>query len=156
LDYGTDIKAVRGLAWGVVRFSPKSQDRCKIKLTVRVDAGGNVPVRVGNSKIPVALADARIMHDIFARDDEVDAADGDELARVIDHEPQVYDADEEQLIGGVHDKLGGLKEEEFRVLDSPDHLVHMSVAFKEESNSGILRASTVRPPPHPPPTPPHV
>jgi hypothetical protein len=33
----------------------------------------------------------------------------------------------------------------FEKLDSPDHFVHMSVAFKESSSSAILRASTVRP-----------
>jgi hypothetical protein len=33
----------------------------------------------------------------------------------------------------------------FKKLDSPDHFVHMSVAFEERSSSGILRATTVRP-----------
>jgi hypothetical protein len=47
----------------------------------------------------------------------------------------------------VQTKLGGLKEEDFKELESPDHLVKMDVVHREKSSNGILRASTVRPPP---------
>ena len=66
------------------------------------------------------------------------------LAATIRDEPQVYEAAEEQFITHVQDKLGGLKEEGFKELDSPDHNVKMHSTLVEGSSTGVLRASTVR------------
>jgi hypothetical protein len=94
------------------------------------------------------LLNAVKVRELFQRDDEVDELERDELAGVIEQEPQVYDAEEEGIIERVRKKLGGLKEEDFKELDSPDHLVKMDSVFKKGQHSVVLRASTVRP--HPP------
>ena len=58
---------------------------------------------------------------------------------------EVYEAEEEQLITRVQDKIGGLKAEDFKDLDSPDQNVKMHSVFKEGSSSIVLTATTVRP-----------
>jgi hypothetical protein len=150
-DYGSKMKAVRGEVRGVARFSPISRDRCELTLTSRVDAGGRIPVRVVNSKIPAALADAKILREKVQRDDEVDRVGRDELAGIVEREQQVYAEEEEVFVTSVQNKLGGFKEEDFKELDSPDHLVKMHAIFKAKGSTAIGRASTVRPPPPPPP-----
>jgi hypothetical protein len=52
---------------------------------------------------------------------------------------------EDKLISEVGSKFENLADAAFEKLDSPDHFVHMSSAFKEGSSNIILRATTVRP-----------
>jgi hypothetical protein len=108
--------------------------------------GGRIPVFVVNRNLHRPLADDKIMREMFQRDDEIDKVERDELAGAIEQE-QVYEEEEEAFIERVEDKLGGLKEEDFKELDSPDHLVKMHVVFKAKASTAIGRASTVRPPP---------
>jgi hypothetical protein len=150
VDYGANYKVVRGTARTFVRLQTVSPDACRLTAFQIVDAGGWVPAWVLNRKVAVALGGMEEIRDVFDRSDEVDKVARDELANVIEHEQQVYDEGEEAFITDVQKKLGGLKEEDFKELDSPDHLVKMHSIFKEKNSSAVGRASTVRPF-HPPP-----
>ncbi|GMI53113.1 hypothetical protein TeGR_g14713 [Tetraparma gracilis] len=56
VDYGANLKVVRGKITGVVRFKPIDEDsQCEVTLVQRGDAGGFVPERVSVAKIPQAL-----------------------------------------------------------------------------------------------------
>jgi hypothetical protein len=95
--------------------------------------------------IPETLSTVSDIREIFERDDEVDRVERDEQAGVIDNVEQVYDAEEVRAIECVRDKLGGLKEEDFKELDSPDHLVSMTSVVKEGGSTvTVFRATTVR------------
>ncbi|GMI52212.1 hypothetical protein TeGR_g2169 [Tetraparma gracilis] len=83
------------------------------------------------------------MREKFQRDDAVDKMGRDELVSVIDREAQVYDEKEESVVEGAHKKLSVLKEEDFKELGSPDHLVKMQYILKEGSSTGIGRATTI-------------
>jgi hypothetical protein len=96
-------------------------------------------------KVAVALGGMEEIREVFDRSDEVDKLARDVLAGVIEHEQQVYEEEEVAFITDVQKKLGGLKEEDFKELDSLDHLVKMHVIHKEGSNTAIMRASTVAP-----------
>jgi hypothetical protein len=145
VDYGRRMNLVRGRSTGFLRFTPiASGAQCKLELYQQVDAGGRVPVFVVNSKAGQALSPVAEMREQFQRDDEVDELERDRLAATIRDEPQVYEAAEEQFIMRVQGKLGGLKEEGFKELDSPDHNVKMHSILVERSSTGVLRASTVR------------
>ena len=138
---------------GFARFTPiTGNTQCKMEVYQQVDAGGRVPVRVVNSKASESLSWVEGLREQFQRDDEVDEDEQHELAAVIREEPQVYEAEEEQLITRVQDKLGGLKAEDFKELDSPDQNVKMHSVYKEGSSSIVLTATTVRPN-HPTPRP---
>jgi hypothetical protein len=144
VDYGRRMNAVRGRATGFLRLTPiAGGPQCKLELYQQVDAGGRVPVFVVNSKAGKALSFVAEMREHFQRDDEVDAVERRRLVEVIHEAPQAYEASEEQLITRVQDKLGGLKEEDFEELESPDQMVKMHRVFKEGSSSGIVRGSTV-------------
>jgi hypothetical protein len=145
-DYGANLKVVRAQTTGVVRFTPNNDDTlCEVTLIQHMDTGGFVPERVVVAKIPQALRGVTDMRELFQRDDAIDGAKISELANVIESRPQVYTDDELDVLDFMTDTLGMLKEEKFEKLDSPDHFVHMSVAFKEGSRTAITRAVTVRP-----------
>jgi hypothetical protein len=158
VDYGANLKVVRAKSTGVVRFKSINNDtQCEVTLVQHMDTGGFVPKRVMVSKTPQVLSGVADMRELFQRDDAVDKVARDELAGVIELEQQVYDNEEKKFIVDVQDKLGGLKEEDFKELESPDHLVKMHSIFKAQSRSAIGRASTVRlPPPIACPPPPFV
>ncbi|GMI23360.1 hypothetical protein TeGR_g15299, partial [Tetraparma gracilis] len=121
-DYGVKLRAVRAEAFAVLRFTPVRDDRCKVTVVKKVDAAGNIPVFVVNRKIPTSISDCAILREEYQRDNEIDKVQRDVFAGVIEHEEQVYDETEEEFIANVQDKLGGLKEEDFKELESPDHL----------------------------------
>ena len=149
VDYGRRMNAVRVRAMGFVRFTPiVGGAQCKLELYQQVDTGRRAAALLANSKAGQALSFVADMRERFQRDDEVDEDEQHELAAVIREEPQVYEAEEEQLITRVQDKLGGLKAEDFKELDSPDQNVKMHSILVEGSSTGVLRASTVRRQPH--------
>ena len=153
VDYGSRMNAVRVRAMGFVRFTPiEGGAQCKLELYQQVDTGRRAAALVANSKAGQAMSFVADMRERFQRDDEVDEDEQHELAAVIREEPQVYEAEEEQLITRVQDKLGGLKAEDFKELDSPDQNVKMHSVYKEGSSSIVLTATTVRPN-HPTPRP---
>ncbi|GMI28241.1 hypothetical protein TeGR_g4461, partial [Tetraparma gracilis] len=142
VDYGADLKVVRGKTTGVVRFKSTNDDtQCEVTLVQHMDAGGFLPERVVVAKIPKALSGVAEMRELFQRDDAIDGAKGSELAAIINTSEQPYLPDEDKLIDEVGVKFASLPA--FEKLDSPDHFVHMSVAFKEGSSSAILKASTI-------------
>jgi hypothetical protein len=144
VDYGRRMNVVRGRTTGFMRFSPIADGtQCNLELYQQLDAGGRVPVFVVSSKTGQALSPVAEMREHFQRDDEVDAAERGRLAATIRDEPEVYEEGEEAFIVGVQDKLGGLKEEGFKELESPDKLVKMHSIVVEGSSTLVLRASTV-------------
>jgi hypothetical protein len=145
VDYGANLKVVRGKSTGITRFkSINNGTQCEVTLVNHLDAGGFIPERIAVAKIPLALGSVIKMRGKFQRDDAVDKMGRDELVSVIDREAQVYDEKEESVVEGAHKKLSVLKEEDFKELGSPDHLVKMQYILKEGSSTGIGRATTVR------------
>ncbi|GMI22418.1 hypothetical protein TeGR_g13348, partial [Tetraparma gracilis] len=142
VDYGANLKVVRGKSMGVVRFRPINDDtQCEVTLIQHGDAGGYVPERVVVAKIPQALSGVAEMRELFQRDDAVDGAERSELADIINTSEQPYLPDEDSLIDEVRTKFASLPA--FEKLDSPDHFVHMSSAFKEGSSNAIGMATTI-------------
>jgi len=142
IDYGMTSRTVRGVSRGIIRITPSGKSQCKITYNQYLDAGGVIPTRVIESKIPLALSAVVELRDEFQRDDEIDKMERDELARVIKDEQQVYSEDEDSLIQRVQDKLGALKEEDFEELESPDLFVKMGKMHAEGDGRMIIRAST--------------
>jgi hypothetical protein len=149
VDYGTNFKTARGTGRLFARLQSVTHNTCRLTVFQFVDAGGQIPAWVLNMKVAEALSGTVDIRQSFDRSDEVDKAARDELAGTIEQEQQVYDEKEEEFIVNVEDKFGGLKEENFKELQSPDHLVKMDSIFKDKDSSAVGRASTVRPPPPP-------
>jgi hypothetical protein len=147
VDYGTNFKAVRGMVRTFARLQSVTPSTCRLTVFQVVDVGGRIPAWVLNKKVAEALGGMEDIRQSFDRSDEIDKLALDELAGVIEHEQQVYDEKEKASITDMQKKLGGLKEEDFKELDSPDHLVKMHSIFKDKSSSAVGRAITVRPPP---------
>ncbi|GMI36384.1 hypothetical protein TeGR_g14709 [Tetraparma gracilis] len=107
IDYGADLKVVRGKGMGVYRFKPINNDaQCEVAFVQNLDAGGFVPERVTVAKIPQALRAVNDMQELFQRDDAIDGAKTSELASIINTSEQPYLSDEDKLIdeldfGGV-------------------------------------------------------
>ncbi|GMI22407.1 hypothetical protein TeGR_g5792, partial [Tetraparma gracilis] len=156
VDYGANLKVVRGKTTGVVRFKSINDDtQCEVTLVQHGDAGGFVPERVMVAKIPQALRGVADMRELFQRDEAIDGAKQSELAAIINTSKQPYLPDEVSLVDKVSAKFASLSialpsslrakktHSTFEKLDSPDPFVHMSVAFKEGSSNAIGRASTI-------------
>ncbi|GMI36375.1 hypothetical protein TeGR_g14709 [Tetraparma gracilis] len=142
IDYGADLKVVRGKGMGVYRFKPINNDaQCEVAFVQNLDAGGFVPERVTVAKIPQALRAVNDMQELFQRDDAIDGAKTSELASIINTSEQPYLSDEDKLIDEVGARFASLPA--FKKLDSPDCFVHMSSAFKEGSSTMIGRATTL-------------
>jgi len=141
IDYGMSTRTVRGVSRALVRFTPSGELQCKVTLIQYLDAGGVIPRRVVESKLPLALSVVVELRDQFQRDDEIDKLERDQLARVIKDEQQVYSEDEDSLIQRVQDKLGALKDEDFEMLESPDHLVKMGKIFIDGDRRVVIKAS---------------
>ncbi|GMI34230.1 hypothetical protein TeGR_g7990 [Tetraparma gracilis] len=142
VDYGANLKVVRGKTTGVLRFKPINDDtQCEVTLVQHLDAGGFVPEWVVVASIPRALSGVDSMQELFQRDDAIDGAKRSELAAIINTSEQPYLPDEDELIADVGAKFASLPA--FEKLDSPDHFVHMSSVFKEENSNAIGRATTI-------------
>ena len=139
------MKLVRADGVEIARFAPLRDHQCKVTMHVFRKSGGRIPDKLAKLAHLKFLAPAEHMRELFQRDDEIDSVERDELAGVVEHEPQVYDAEEEQHMAHVQDKLGGLREENYKELDSQDHRVKMHSIHVEKSSMLVLRASTVRP-----------
>jgi hypothetical protein len=84
VDYGANLKVVRGKTTGVVRFkSIDDNTQCEVTLVSHLDAGGFLPERVVVAKIPQALRGVGEMRELFERDDAIDGAKRGELAAII-------------------------------------------------------------------------
>jgi hypothetical protein len=144
VDYGCSMKTVRGTAKVVTRFTPLEEtQQCKVTITQYLDAAGNIPVAVANSKIPESLGSVISMRNAFQRDDEFDAADRTSLAQVIRERPQTYSAEEAAIFERIRGKLGSLSEPDFKDLESPDPLVIMKSIFIKGDSIMVLRGSSI-------------
>jgi hypothetical protein len=90
VDYGANLKVVRGKIMGVFRFKPINDGtQCEVALIQHGDAGGFLPKRVMVAKIPQVLRGVGEMREIFQRDDAIDGAKRSELAATIKCVPPV-------------------------------------------------------------------
>jgi len=123
-------------------FTPVNETQCKVTLYQYADAAGLIPTRFVNSALSNTLGAMGDLRDVFQRDDEIDKAERDELARVMKDEPQVCTEEEDALFLRSQNALGALKEEDFEEIESPDHLVKMELDMLG-SAAGVGRAATV-------------
>ena len=96
VDYGTSFNTVRARSRGFYRIE-NLPDRgqvkqCRCTLYQNIDAGGIVPTRVMNLKLPYALSPVQQAIKEFRQDKKIDEADRAELAAFIreKHEDQEY------------------------------------------------------------------
>jgi hypothetical protein len=141
-DYGANFRTVRGTITAFVRISSLGDTQCKVVLYQYLDAGGVVPVKIMESKIPMLLSVMVDLREEFQRDDDVDKKNLDEMARVIRDEPQNYSDGELELLKRVHDSIGSLPDAGFQQLESTDHLVEMFWS-NEGAHAGVGKAITV-------------
>ncbi|GMI25387.1 hypothetical protein TeGR_g1751, partial [Tetraparma gracilis] len=143
VDYGADLKVVRGKTTGVYRFKSINDDtQCEVTLVQHGDAGGFVPERVMVAKIPQALGGVAEMRELFQRDDAIDDAERSELAFIIKAKNEVYTDAENAVVNRIRDQLGEISDNSFEKIESPDYLVYTEV-FPAGGKNGIARASTV-------------
>ena len=143
IGYGVKLRTVRATTKWLIEFKSIAEMQCEVKFIQYFDGGGKVPKSVYNYKLPQALGAVEEMRAEFERNDEIDKLEHEEIARVAREVDQVYTAMEDETIEQVVGKLGGLKEEDFEVLDSPDHHVKMGRLLAKNGGGGTLRASTV-------------
>jgi hypothetical protein len=65
IDYGFKMKAVRGTARVLFRLSPVSEKQCRVTNYQNLDAGGNIPTAVMESKFPEALSILVDIREVF-------------------------------------------------------------------------------------------
>ncbi|GMI30147.1 hypothetical protein TeGR_g12502, partial [Tetraparma gracilis] len=141
VDYGANLKVVRGKITGVVRFKSINDDtQCEVTLVQHGDAGGFVPERVVVAKMPQALSGVAEMRELFQRDDAMDKVERDELAGIIERKPQIYDDQENALMDRVQSKFSGLKDDSLEPLESPDLFVKMRIGHAEGDHDAVLKA----------------
>jgi hypothetical protein len=109
-----------------------------------MDVSGYIPLFLAKKTIPATVSGASVMREKFKRDIEIDEVERCKQADVIKHSKHRYKAEELQLIARVQGRLGSLKDEDLKELDSPDHLVKMYSSFKKKGSTAIGRAITVR------------
>jgi hypothetical protein len=146
VDYGSTFRTVRGTTTAFLRVSSLGDSQCEVVLYQYLEAGGIVPIRVENSKIPLSLSVLQDLREEFQRDEEVDKEEVDEMALVIRDEPQVNSEKEEMAIRRLQVRLGGIEEEQFKELVSPDPLVKMGMHYIQGNSgysTGVARASAV-------------
>ncbi|GMI57913.1 hypothetical protein TeGR_g6018 [Tetraparma gracilis] len=143
VDYGANLKVVRGKTTGVVRFKPINNDtQCEVTNVQHGDAGGFVPKRVADAKIPQALSPMCEMRELFQRDDAIDGAKRSELAAIVKSNNEIYTDAENAIVDRVRDQLDSIPDSSFEKLESPDLFVRME-AFTKGGKNGIPRGSTV-------------
>jgi hypothetical protein len=142
IDYGMKTKLIRGTSRSFFRFAPLSATQCEVTIYQYLDAGGIVPEKVVESKIPDALLVLDDMRNEFQRDDEIDSIERRDTALAIKEEPQDYTSDENNLFARVSSRLADLSQEDLVALDSPDPLVKMSCVFAAGASSTIVTATT--------------
>jgi hypothetical protein len=143
VDYGVEMKTVFARCTGITRLRAINDSQCELACYQHLDAGGLLPPALANKQTSVALRPIVELRNVFQRDDEVDEAERNELARVMKHDAQDFSDEEAALVSGVQDNLGRIAASEFRELNSPDRFVNMSLHFTEGESCGVMRATTV-------------
>jgi hypothetical protein len=84
IDYGANLKVVRGKSTGVVRFKSINDDtQCEVVHVQHGDPGGFVPQNVVIAQLPRVMAGVGDMRELFQRDDAIDDADISKFAAII-------------------------------------------------------------------------
>ncbi|GMI42566.1 hypothetical protein TeGR_g11948 [Tetraparma gracilis] len=145
VDYGANTSAVRTEATFlvVIKLLPGVEDQCHVSFIGSMNAGGYIPVKVGNSKMTGLLSKHARLRAVFERDDEIDQGERDRAALEIKHGELGLTEVEQGYMKRVLDKLGAIEENKFEGIEYGDHYVLMSRAFMEGDSSVIGRASTV-------------
>jgi len=153
IDYGIPTKGViKGSADTLYLLTPivdkgSKIDKCEVTLYQKLDAGGRVPARLMNSKMPIALGIVCDLRQKFQKDDLLDAEERDKLAAIMsrdDRDNATSGGGEEAHVARVSRKfadiedLGGLK-----LLDSPDMFVKAEAVFEQGSPHVVGKAETI-------------
>ncbi|GMI18506.1 hypothetical protein TrLO_g14860 [Triparma laevis f. longispina] len=152
VDYGAELRKIRGLTRGMWQIEDLSQrgvvKQCHVTLVQRFDAGGFLPKWVVNMKVP-AILNLQEMINAFRQDEKVDAADRRTFLTFLREkwEEEVYSVKENAFLKRVREKLelsfgtAGI----WRELQSPDVFVYMDTRLGEAQkrvDTSIGRATT--------------
>ena len=137
VDYGGTFKSlVRGKVFAIFTarniVSLGEVAQCKISLKQSVDAGGFVPRKVVDRKIPQSLKLVSELQHAFKRDEDVDRAALASLANIIRNEKQHYTEEEQETIRkGKEFNMKCKESKKFKDLKSPDPQVKMKAGHLE-------------------------
>jgi hypothetical protein len=149
IDYGGEIKnVVRAEGRGLLIATNISKEggiaQCKLHFKQHLDAGGFIPLKLVEKKIPKQL---QILHEIqetFKQDEEVDKAALENLAKIMRNEQQNYTEEEKLAIRKGKEFYEKCKEERnFDDLQTPDERVKVKLAHVDGASSGTALATTV-------------
>ncbi|GMH53066.1 hypothetical protein TrST_g11050 [Triparma strigata] len=150
VDYGKKLKKTRGLTSGMFIYENlrdrAGANQCKVTLVQNVESGGYVPVWVLNKMLPQQLSSIQQMVDIYRKDDEIDKAEIDEIARKIKaSNSEVYSEEENKLFEDVKSFYEGLSKDGWQSLHSPNKSVVMEMRMKEgvKNTNGVARGQTI-------------
>jgi len=135
-DYGQRIRSVRGETLAFVRFRSVGDNTCQITHYQYLDAGGNVPASIVNSKLPLSLSGSVVLRAKFADDAKADANLSSRVAEIVRANDQSYSTDELELIHNVRMKMDGYKIESAQKLESPDPRVDMYLSHEKHEAIG--------------------
>jgi hypothetical protein len=115
VDYGMNIRVVRGSTRACFRFSPINDTQCSVTLFQYFDTRGLIPVFIVNFLMPTVLSALEECRTEFERDDEIDASERANLAQTMEQEPQDHTEEENELLGRVQSKLCSLTHFTFKM-----------------------------------------
>jgi hypothetical protein len=144
VDYGANLKLVRGMTAGIVVFSPLPGDeQCKMTLYQVGDAGGYVPQRIFAGRMHAQLRSVATTQEEYQRHDEIDdAAIRATAALMRPSRAGTTDQVEDAVVDRVRDQLDSIPDSSFEKFESPDPFVRMEGYFAGGKH-GTNRASTV-------------
>jgi hypothetical protein len=138
VDYGSNMRIVRGTSRTFVRFEPIGDAQCKVTLIARVDAGGIIPESVQRAKIPLALAGVGKLQEKFERNEEIDRANVHAVEEAIKEQLLQPDAStdlpaDSGLVRSVVAKFEALQRADREELEQPDfHVLVKKYAVDSE------------------------
>jgi hypothetical protein len=145
IDYGANLKTKRGEGYFLAKFEPLDANQCRVAIIANAETRG-----LSNSVIALRFG-STLQRNIdacrarFQRDDEVDKEERDRKVQIMRDDAQVYTPEENEVLQEVQSDFGGIVDEEFKHVDSPDDQVHMGLQFFRggASSSGVSRATAV-------------
>ena len=145
VDYGeTNFNCVRGTTSYMLRVvDTHDTGQCHLIFTVYLDAGGHIPIWLGNKKVPMALSVTTEMVEDMQRDAEVDAANEARVAATIRDVPQTYTDEELRLWNMVRKEVGGTFKGFNEIDNSKDHNLKMGANWTAGTNYLCLFAQAI-------------
>jgi hypothetical protein len=147
VDYGANMRTVRGASTVVLKFEPAGDAQCKVTLLLHLDAGGILSERVTVSKIPQSLNAVAFLQNTFERDKEVDGAERSGVEEAVKNELDKLDGSgggsereiemDDDLVPRVVAKFDALKRVDYHVLEHPDFRVQLK-KYAVNNDDGIV------------------